>query len=103
MTSSSRRVAERAKALKVGNALDPTTQMGPAVTDDPARGQSRSMWTSQLKEGGRLLAGGPEPLKLATPGHYMSPTLIVDTKPGRHHQPGRSVRPGGLGGEDQEL
>ena len=33
-----------------------------------------------LKEGGRLLAGGAEPLKLATPGHYMSPD------PDRGHQ-----------------
>ena len=32
-------VAERAKALKVGNALDPATQMGPAVTDVQLQGQ----------------------------------------------------------------
>ncbi len=73
-------VAERAKALKVGNALDPSTQMGPAVTDTQLAGNLKYVDIA-LKEGGRLLAGGPEPLKLATPGHYMSPTLIVDTKP----------------------
>jgi aldehyde dehydrogenase (NAD+) len=74
-------VAERAKALKVGNALDPSTQMGPAVTDTQLAGNLKYVDIA-LKEGGRLLAGGAEPLKLATPGHYMSPTLIVDTKPG---------------------
>jgi len=74
-------VAERAKALKVGDALDPTTQMGPAVTDTQLAGNLKYVDIA-IKEGGRLLAGGAEPLKLATPGHYMSPTLIVDTKIG---------------------
>jgi len=74
-------VAERAKALKVGDALDPSTQMGPAVTDVQLKGNLDYVGIA-LKEGGRLLAGGPEGLKLANPGHYMSPTLIVDTQPG---------------------
>ena len=74
-------VAARAKALKVGNALDSTTQMGPAVTDTQLAGNLKYVDIA-IKEGGRLLAGGAEPLKLATPGHYMSPTLIVDTKIG---------------------
>jgi alpha-ketoglutaric semialdehyde dehydrogenase len=72
-------VAERAKALKVGDALDPSTQMGPAVTDMQLKGNLDYVNVA-LKEGGRLLAGGAEGLKLANPGHYMSPTLIVDTK-----------------------
>src|SRR6201989_147448 len=72
-------VAERAKALKVGNALDAATQMGPAVTESQLASNLKYIDIA-LKEGGRLLAGGAEPLKLATPGHSMSPTLIVDTK-----------------------
>ena len=72
-------VAERAKALKVGDALDPSTQMGPAVTDSQLAGNLKYVDIA-LKEGGRLLAGGAEPLKLANEGYYMSPTLIVDTK-----------------------
>jgi aldehyde dehydrogenase (NAD+) len=72
-------VAERAKALKVGNALDASTQMGPAVSDTQLAGNLKYVDIA-LKEGGRLLAGGADALKLATPGHYMSPTLIVDTK-----------------------
>jgi alpha-ketoglutaric semialdehyde dehydrogenase len=74
-------VAERAKALKVGDALDPSTQMGPAVTDIQLAGNLKYIDIA-LKQGGRLLAGGAEGLKLATPGYYMSPTLIVDTKAG---------------------
>ena len=74
-------VAARAKALKVGNALDSATQMGPAVTDTQLAGNLKYVDIA-IKEGGRLLAGGADPLKLDTPGHYMSPTLIVDTKIG---------------------
>jgi len=73
-------VAERAKALKVGDSLDPTTQMGPAVTDTQLAGNLKYVDIA-LKEGGRLLAGGTDPLKLSNQGYYMSPTLIVDTKP----------------------
>ncbi len=72
-------VAERAKALKVGDALDPTTQMGPAVTDSQLK-NNLDYVDIAVKEGGRLLAGGSAPLKLGTPGYYMSPTLVVDTK-----------------------
>jgi len=72
-------VAERAKALKVGDALDPATQMGPAVTDTQLKGNLDYVDIA-VKEGGRLLAGGSQPLTLANPGFYMSPTLIVDTK-----------------------
>lgn len=72
-------VAERAKALKVGNSLDASTQMGPAVTESQLASNLKYVQTA-IKEGGRLLAGGPDALKLATPGHYMAPTLIVDTK-----------------------
>jgi acyl-CoA reductase-like NAD-dependent aldehyde dehydrogenase len=72
-------VAERAKALKVGDALDPSTQMGPAVTDSQLASNLRYVDVA-LKEGGRLLAGGAEPLKLSNQGYYMAPTLVVDTK-----------------------
>jgi aldehyde dehydrogenase (NAD+) len=74
-------VAQRAKALKVGDALDPATQMGPAVTDSQLA-SNLSYVDVALKQGGRLLAGGAEPLRLKTPGYYMAPTLIVDTKAG---------------------
>ena len=61
--------------------MDPATQMGPAVTDTQLAGNLKYVDIA-IKEGGRLLAGGAEALKLDTPGHYMSPTLIVDTKIG---------------------
>ena len=65
----------------MGDALDPTTQMGPAVTDVQLKGNLDYVDIA-VKEGGRLLAGGSTPHALANLGHFMSPTLIVDTKPG---------------------
>ena len=95
-------VAARAKALKVGNALDPATQMGPAVTDTQLAGNLKYVDIA-IKEGGRLLAGGAD---AAEAGHAR-PLHVPDPDRGhqdrRHHQPGRSVRPGCVGGEDQGL
>ena len=72
-------LAERARALKVGDALDPATQIGPAVSQTQLD-QNLDYVGIATGEGGRLMAGG-EALKLATPGFYMSPAVIADTAP----------------------
>jgi aldehyde dehydrogenase (NAD+) len=72
-------LAERAKALKVGDALDPATQVGPASSERQFEQNMRYVGIA-TGEGGRLVTGG-EALTLATPGYYMSPTLIADTNP----------------------
>jgi aldehyde dehydrogenase (NAD+) len=72
-------LAERAKALKVGDALDPSTQIGPAVSQMQLD-QNMSYVEIATKEGGRLVTGG-ELLSLGTPGFYMSPAVIADTAP----------------------
>ncbi|WP_114953168.1 aldehyde dehydrogenase family protein [Sphingosinicella terrae] len=72
-------MAERAKALKVGDALDPATQIGPAVSRSQLE-QNLSYVEIATKEGGKLLTGG-EALELSTPGFYMSPAVIADTAP----------------------
>lgn len=72
-------LAERAKALKVGDALDPATQVGPAAHADQFAQNVRYVEIAR-EQGGRLAAGG-EQLSLTTPGFYMSPALIVDTDP----------------------
>jgi aldehyde dehydrogenase (NAD+) len=72
-------LAERAKALKVGPALDASTQVGPASSDSQFEQNMRYVEIA-TKEGGRLVTGG-EKLELDTPGYYMSPTLIADTDP----------------------
>jgi alpha-ketoglutaric semialdehyde dehydrogenase len=72
-------VAERAKGLKIGNALAPDTQIGPAASDAQFAQNCRYVEIA-TSQGGTLAAGG-EILKLDTPGYYMSPALITDTAP----------------------
>jgi alpha-ketoglutaric semialdehyde dehydrogenase len=70
-------LAERVSALRVGDALDPATQIGPAVSE-AQREVSYSYMDIALKEGGRVVAGG-ERVQGSTPGWYVQPTLIADT------------------------
>jgi aldehyde dehydrogenase (NAD+) len=71
-------LAEKVAALRVGDALDPATQMGPAVTE--AQRQTAYDYIDIARDGGgRVLAGG-ERLSLDKPGWYVQPTLIVDTQ-----------------------
>jgi acyl-CoA reductase-like NAD-dependent aldehyde dehydrogenase len=71
-------LAARAKALKVGDALDSTSQVGPAVSEDQLE-KNLSYVKIAVDEGGQLMAGGDR-LKLAKNGYYMSPALITSTK-----------------------
>ena len=72
-------LAERVAALRVGPALDPDTQIGPAVSEDQRETSYRYVDIAR-REGGRVVAGG-ERLNLETPGWYVQPTLIADTDP----------------------
>ena len=72
-------LVERAKSLKVGDALDPATQVGPAVTDTQLDQNLRYVVIA-TDEGGRLATGG-ERLTLGTRGLFMTPTVIADTDP----------------------
>ncbi len=72
-------LAEKVAALRVGDALDPNTQMGPAVTE--AQRDTSYKYIDIAKEsGGRVVTGG-ERLTLDKPGWYVQPTLIADTVP----------------------
>jgi aldehyde dehydrogenase (NAD+) len=72
-------LAERAKALKVGDALDPSTQIGPAVNEQQLEQNLKYVGIAK-DEGGRLVTGG-ERLELGSPGFFMSPAVIADTSP----------------------
>jgi alpha-ketoglutaric semialdehyde dehydrogenase len=72
-------LAEKARALRVGDALDPNTQIGPAVSESQLEQNLRYVEIAR-SEGGKVLTGG-EPLKLDQRGHYMAPTVISDTAP----------------------
>jgi aldehyde dehydrogenase (NAD+) len=73
-------LAERVAALRVGDALDPETQMGPAVSEDQMETSYRYIDIA-TGEGGRVVTGG-ERLKLEKPGWYVQPTLIAETEAG---------------------
>jgi len=70
-------LGEKVRALKVGDALDPTTQMGPAVSESQME-NSYSYIDIARSAGGRIVTGGNR-LNLAQPGWYVQPTLIADT------------------------
>ncbi|MEO8115676.1 MAG: aldehyde dehydrogenase family protein [Phenylobacterium sp.] len=70
-------LAEKVAALRVGDALSPDTQMGPAVSEDQMETSYRYIDIAKA-EGGRIVTGGGR-LKLETPGWYVQPTLIADT------------------------
>jgi acyl-CoA reductase-like NAD-dependent aldehyde dehydrogenase len=70
-------LAERAKGLKVGDALDPSSQIGPAVSESQLEQNMKYVGIAK-DEGGRLATGG-ERLTLEHRGFYMSPTVIADT------------------------
>jgi acyl-CoA reductase-like NAD-dependent aldehyde dehydrogenase len=70
-------LAARAAALKVGDALDSSTQMGPLVSRDQMQ-TTLSYIDIATREGGRLVTGGRQ-LKLDKPGWYVSPAVIADT------------------------
>jgi len=72
-------LAERARSLRVGDALDPNTQIGPAVTEQQLEQNLRYVEIAR-DEGGKVLTGG-EPLNLDKRGFYMAPTVIADTAP----------------------
>lgn len=72
-------LAERARGLRVGDALDPDSQIGPAVSEQQLEQNLRYVEIAR-GEGGRVLTGG-EALQLPKRGYYMGPTVIADTAP----------------------
>ena len=76
------RIVERAKALKVGNGLEDSVEMGPCISDAQRRTVASYVEVG-LKEGARLAAGG----HLLTGGShdrgwFFEPTVFADVKPG---------------------
>lgn len=68
------RFAEAARALKVGNGLDPETQMGPMANGRVLATVDRLIQDAVAK-GARLLAGGR---RIERPGHFYEPSVIAD-------------------------
>jgi phenylacetaldehyde dehydrogenase len=70
-------VAEEAKKIKIGPGLDPTTQMGPLVSDEQLA-RVCGYLESGFSEGAKAVVGGR---KLGEKGYFVEPTVLVNTKP----------------------
>jgi aldehyde dehydrogenase (NAD+) len=73
-------LAERTRALVVGDARAKETQIGPVVDASQLDQDRRYLEIGKL-EGARLACGG-EALERSTPGFYLAPALLVDATPG---------------------
>ena len=69
-------VTKRMLALKVGDALDPSTEIGPAV-DERQLAQNLSYIEIGQKEGAKLLAGGKK-LERSNPGCFFQPAIFTE-------------------------
>ncbi len=67
------RIATRARAVKVGDPLDPATEVGPLIHPDHMQRVMEYIRIGQ-GEGARLLAGGS---RAGTQGNYVEPTLLA--------------------------
>jgi len=66
-----------ARAMKVGHALEPDTQMGPVVSEEQLAANLRYVELGK-SEGAELACGGTR-LNLPNDGHYMSPGIFLNT------------------------
>lgn len=69
-------LAERIRALRIGHALDPQTQIGPVV-DESQLAQNESYVAKGKAEGARLVIGGDR-LSRETAGFFQAPALFAD-------------------------
>ena len=69
---------ERMKSLRVGDALDPETKIGPVV--DQGQLDTNQSYIKLGSDEGATLAWGGELLNRETPGHYMAPALFTETR-----------------------
>ena len=73
---------DAAASRKVGNGLNPDTEMGPVITDD-SRTRIEGLIEAGVKEGGRVLVDGRASRSgdLAS-GHFLRPTIVETADPG---------------------
>ncbi|WP_312645331.1 aldehyde dehydrogenase family protein [Candidatus Nitrospira allomarina] len=68
-------VADQAKQIKIGPGLDPTTQMGPLVSDEQQH-RVLGYLESGFAEGAQAAAGGK---RSGDKGYFVEPTVLVNT------------------------
>ena len=68
-------VADQAKQIKMGHGLDPSTQMGPLVSDEQQQ-RVLGYLESGFAEGAEAVVGGK---RLGDKGYFVEPTVLVKT------------------------
>ncbi len=66
------RIAEGAKKLKLGDPLDPATEIGP-INNARQFARVKDLIAAGVKEGGQLVTGGAQ----AGEGYFVAPTLVA--------------------------
>lgn len=74
------RLAERARAIRVGDPRDPHTEMGPLIDGEHLQHVLASVERA-VGEGATLVCGGHRPASLPL-GHYMTPVVLADVQTG---------------------
>jgi len=83
---------EKAKALPVGDGLDPKSQVG-ALIDQEALAKAEEHVHDAVKGGARLLCGGK---RIPSAGFFFEPTVLADVAPGalcRHEETFAPIAP----------
>jgi (Z)-2-((N-methylformamido)methylene)-5-hydroxybutyrolactone dehydrogenase len=70
-------IVERAETLKLGDPLDPATEMGP-VAHRSQHERVSGLIDSAVAEGAKLVSGGPGDVPEAGPGYFVRPTVFAD-------------------------
>lgn len=73
----SKALADRVSQLRLGPGLEPTTDIGPMISE-PARASVEAHIADAVAKGAKLLVGGGRPSHLEK-GHFLEPAVLVDT------------------------
>jgi succinate-semialdehyde dehydrogenase/glutarate-semialdehyde dehydrogenase len=73
-----KRLVEKTRALKVGDGLDPRSQIG-ALIDEEAVAKAAEHVEDAVRGGARLLCGGQ---RVSGPGYFFEPTVLADAPVG---------------------
>jgi phenylacetaldehyde dehydrogenase len=74
-------IAKKARSVKVGDAFDPATEMGPLVSTEQ-HDRVRGYIHQGRKDGAHIVTGGTEhPDGVAPGGYFVRPTVITKTRP----------------------
>ena len=72
------KLVEKTKKLKIGNGLDPNTDIGPLISASH-REKVLNYIKKGIEEGAKLICGGKIPENLKK-GYFLEPTIFVDVK-----------------------